>query len=60
MKGNGVSCFLGPGSYNDQNGYLKLRQTPCSSIMVRLIANDFNRNKLVQYLKVKVVNHIIL
>jgi hypothetical protein len=32
--GNKASGFLGPGTYNDHESYLKLHKIPCSSLMV--------------------------
>lgn len=31
---SGVSCFLGPGAYNDHEVFLKLTKNPCSTKMV--------------------------
>lgn len=35
--GSGVSCYVGPGTYNDHEDYYKLSKRPCSSVMVTLI-----------------------
>jgi hypothetical protein len=32
--GSGVSSFLGPGTYNDHENYIKLSKTACSTVMV--------------------------
>ncbi len=32
--GSGVSAFLGPGSYNDHDDFIKLVKIPCSVAMV--------------------------
>ena len=33
-KGSGATCFLGPGSYNDQAAYLSMRKPSCPTKMV--------------------------
>ena len=33
-RGTGQSVFLGPGSYNSQESFVKLKATPCPTIIV--------------------------
>lgn len=36
--GSSASSYLGPGTYNDHNSFLKLNKIPCASIMVIISA----------------------
>ena len=31
-RGTGESCYLGPGSYNDNENYKKLKSRPCTAV----------------------------
>ena len=35
-KGSGASCYLGPGSYNDHESFIKLNKQACSTKIVSI------------------------